>query len=75
MKSFFVVISGILSFLYLVFPSFGVFELLPDCIPFVGNVDEATASMVLLGSLRYSGMDLTGMFRRSKTVDFGTAAN
>ncbi|MBK8500142.1 MAG: DUF1232 domain-containing protein [Flavobacteriales bacterium] len=72
MKSFLVVSAGILSFLYLVFPSFGVFELLPDYIPFIGNVDEATATMVLLGSLRYFGMDLTNLFRRRPSVDFGT---
>lgn len=73
MKSFLVASAGILSFLYLIFPSFGVFELLPDYIPFIGNVDEATATMVLLGSLRYFGMDLTNLFHRRPAVDFGTA--
>lgn len=63
MKSILVAFAGILSFLYLVFPSFGIFELLPDYIPFIGNVDEATATMVLLGSLRYFGMDLSNPFR------------
>lgn len=72
MKSFLVALAGILSFLYLIFPSFGLFELLPDYIPFIGNVDEATASMFLLGALRYFGMDLTNLFRRRTAVDLGT---
>ena len=72
MKSFLVALTGIFSFLYLVFPSFGIFELLPDYIPFIGNVDEATATMVLLGALRYFGWDLTALFRRRPAMDFGT---
>lgn len=71
MKSLLVTLAGILAFLYLVFPSFGVFEFLPDYIPFIGNVDEATATMVLLAALRYHGMDLTNLFRKRTTVDFG----
>ena len=75
MKSFLVAVAGILSFLYLLNPTFGVFELLPDNIPLVGNVDEATATMVLLGALRYFGMDLTTLFRRNKPIDPGIAGN
>ena len=75
MKSFLVAVAGILSFLYLLNPTFGVFELLPDNIPLVGNVDEATATMVLLGALRYFGMDLSNLFRRNKPMDPGIAGN
>ncbi len=64
MKTFFVALVGLLSALYLANPTLGVFELLPDNIPLVGNVDEATASMVLLGALRYFGHDLTDLFKR-----------
>lgn len=64
MKKTFVVVAGVLAGLYLVYPSFGIFELLPDNIPFIGNVDEATASMVLLAALRYFGYDLTDLFKR-----------
>lgn len=64
MKSSLVACAGFLSFLYLVNPTFGVFEFLPDNIPLVGNIDEATASMVLLGALRYFGYDLTDLFKR-----------
>jgi uncharacterized membrane protein YkvA (DUF1232 family) len=68
MKSTLVAFVGFLAFVYLVNPTFGVFELLPDNIPLVGNIDEATASMVLLGALRYFGYDLTDLFKRKNTA-------
>lgn len=71
MKKSFVVLAGILAFLYLVNPTFGVFEFLPDNLPLVGNIDEATATMVLLGALRYFGWDLTDLFLRRKVMDLG----
>ncbi len=70
MKSFLVALAGFLSFLYLLNPTFGMFEFLPDNIPLVGNVDEATATTVLLAALRYFGTDLTNLFRR-RVVEFG----
>ena len=72
MKNLFIAFVGLLSFLYLINPTFGVFELLPDNIPLVGNVDEATASMVLLGALRYFGYDLTDLFKRKNTAHVRT---
>jgi hypothetical protein len=72
MKTFFVALAGLLSALYLANPTLGVFELLPDNIPLVGNVDEATASMVLLGALRYFGYDLTDLFKRKPKAPVGT---
>lgn len=71
MKRIFVALAGFLSFIYLLNPTFGVFELLPDNIPLIGNVDDATATMVLLGALRYFGWDLTNLFVKQRTLDFG----
>ncbi len=71
MKKLFVALAGFLALIYLVNPTFGVFEFLPDNIPLVGNLDEATATMVLLGALRYFGMDLTNLFVKRPAVDFG----
>lgn len=39
---------GTLATAYLLFPSFGVFELIPDNIPFIGNLDEAGALIYLI---------------------------
>jgi uncharacterized membrane protein YkvA (DUF1232 family) len=40
------------SVLYLVNPGFGVFELLPDNIPGLGNLDEAAATALLIACIR-----------------------
>ncbi|HRF81325.1 MAG TPA: DUF1232 domain-containing protein [Flavobacteriales bacterium] len=71
MKKLFVALAGVLSFIYLVNPTFGVFEFLPDNLPLIGNLDEATATMVLLGALRYFGWDVTDLFVKRAALDFG----
>lgn len=53
-----------LAGIYLINPTFGVFELIPDNIPLVGNMDEAGATLILLNTLRYYGLDLTGLGKR-----------
>jgi len=62
MKKFIVGLIGILSGLYLLNPGFGIFELIPDAVPFVGNLDEGTAAFFLLSSLAYFGIDLRDVF-------------
>ena len=57
-----IAIIGILAGLYLIYPSFGIFELIPDNIPFVGNLDEVTATFLLLSSLAYFGIDVRDVF-------------
>ncbi|MBT9548135.1 MAG: DUF1232 domain-containing protein [Candidatus Sericytochromatia bacterium] len=61
---------GLLSLLYILNPGAGIFELIPDNLPLLGNLDEATAVALLLASLRYYGVDLTGWvpwFKSGKT--------
>ena len=65
MKSILVTLLGILSFVYLLNPTLGFFELLPDALPLVGNLDEGAAVALLLMCLRYFGLDLTKLFERS----------
>lgn len=52
------VLGAIISGLYLVNPGAGLFELLPDAIPLVGNLDEAFFALLLAGSLRKLGINL-----------------
>ncbi len=40
------------SALYILNPTLGVFELLPDVLPVVGNLDEAAATGLLIASVR-----------------------
>ncbi len=72
MRSILVALIGILALLYLLNPTFGVFELIPDNIPLIGNLDEATAMMLLIAVLRYFGWDLTRFFKDRKPIDLGT---
>lgn len=70
MKKFAVGMAGFLAFIYLLNPTAGVFEFIPDNIPLVGNLDDATATMVLLAALRFFGWDATQMFMKNQTIDF-----
>lgn len=42
----------LLSLVYILNPTFGIIELLPDNIPVVGNLDEFIASVILIFSTR-----------------------
>ncbi len=44
---------GAAGFLYLLNPTFGVFELIPDNTPLVGNLDEAAATALLIGAIAF----------------------
>ena len=43
---------GVLGLIYLLNPTAGILELLPDNIPFVGNLDEAMAVLLVTSTLR-----------------------
>ena len=60
---------GCLSLLYIINPGAGLFELIPDNLPLVGNLDEAAAVTLLLMCLRYFDIDLTRLFRRERPDD------
>lgn len=63
LKTLFILISGLLSALYLFNIGAGIVEIIPDNIPVAGNLDEFIASLLLLNSLAYFGLDL-----RKKTL-------
>ena len=65
MKSIIVALVGLIGLVYLINPTAGVIELLPDNIPFVGNLDEATAMGLVIASLRYFGVDITNLFSKN----------
>lgn len=58
-----------LAALYLANPTAGVFELIPDVLPVVGNLDEATAFALLISGLNYFGVNVGWL-----TTLFGGAA-
>ena len=71
MKKILVGLAGVLAVLYLLNPTLGLFELIPDNIPFIGNLDEATATMVLIAALRYFGWDVGDFFKKRTSIDLG----
>jgi uncharacterized membrane protein YkvA (DUF1232 family) len=73
-KKILVAAAGLLSLVYLLNPGAGVFELIPDNFPIIGNLDEAAAVAIILAAFRYYGIDLTtflgrGVKDRSQSSD------
>jgi 4-hydroxybenzoate polyprenyltransferase len=66
MKRIVVFCAGILATIYILNPTAGLFEILPDNLPLVGNLDEAAAVALLLMCLSYFGIDLPNIFKRYK---------
>lgn len=58
------IITAVVCGLYLVYPSFGVFELIPDVIPIVGNLDEAAATTGLFVALAQLGWNPLSKYAR-----------
>jgi hypothetical protein len=70
MKNNMVLLFGILAVIYLLNPGAGIFEILPDNLPIVGNLDEAAAAGILIYCLKYFKIDpgterLLEIFRRA----------
>ncbi len=68
-KNILVVLAGLLSLLYLMNPGAGIFEIIPDNFPVVGNLDEAAACAIILAAFRYFGIDLTSFLGRGVNQD------
>ncbi len=62
MKKIVVAAIGIISFLYLLNPSAGFLEFIPDNFPLLGNLDEVGATILLLSALKYFGVDIRSIF-------------
>jgi len=62
MKKFAVFCLGLLSAIYILNPGAGIFEIIPDNIPFIGNLDEGAAVALLLMCLKYFGIELPDIF-------------
>jgi len=61
-KSLAVAAVGIVSFLYLLNPTAGFIEIIPDWYPLIGNLDEATAVALLISALGYFGIQTPDIF-------------
>jgi len=53
---------GIFSVIYLLNPTGGFIEFIPDNIPLFGNLDEVAISALLISCLAYFGIDIRRIF-------------
>ncbi len=61
------IVAGALAALsshYLLNPGFGIFDLIPDNLPVIGNLDETAAAALLISCLAYFGFDPGGLVQR-----------
>ena len=63
-----VIICGLLAVIYLINPTAGIIELIPDNIPLIGNLDEAGATILLISAFRYFGVDFARLFNNRRPV-------
>lgn len=66
MKVFFVALTGVIAGIYLLNPTLGVFEFIPDNLPLIGNLDEAGAMVLVVAALGYFGIDISKFFKRDQ---------
>ncbi len=64
MKKLSIFLLGLICLIYLLNPGAGIFELIPDNLPLIGNLDEAAAAATLLMCLKYFGIALPDLFGR-----------
>ena len=57
--------AGLVALIYLLNPTAGIAEFIPDNFPILGNLDEAAASAILIAALAYFGLDVTRLFGRA----------
>lgn len=63
-KDMIVKILLVVSIIYLIYPSLGVWELIPDATPLIGSLDEGVATTILLSCLSYYGYNITDIFKK-----------
>lgn len=65
LREMFILGLAAVAFIYLINPTAGIIELIPDVVPIIGNLDEAGAVLILVNTLAYYGIDVTRLYGRS----------
>lgn len=65
-KEMMIIALAVVAVIYLMYPSLGVFELIPDAIPIFGSIDEASATLILINTFRYYGFDISRLYGKRK---------
>ena len=74
LKKIAVGIVALISFVYLLNFTMGIFEL-PDNLPIIGNMDEAAATAFFISALRYFGLDLSNLFGKDDDEKIDTTTH
>jgi uncharacterized membrane protein YkvA (DUF1232 family) len=62
-KDYWVAFVGIIALIYIINPTAGFIEFIPDNLPLIGNLDEGMATTILLSCLNYFGYNLGNFFK------------
>lgn len=62
-KNIIVACIGVVSLIFIINPTAGFIELIPDNMPFIGNLDEAGATLLLISALAYFNIDIAKIFK------------
>jgi len=65
-QDFVVIGAALFAIFYIINPTAGFIELIPDNIPLIGNLDEAGAVFILISALRYFGFNLPNIFKKEE---------
>lgn len=60
--------AALFSIVYLINPTAGFLELIPDNIPLIGNLDEAGAVFILISALKYFGVEMPTIFKKEERL-------
>ncbi|MBP6048897.1 MAG: DUF1232 domain-containing protein [Chitinophagales bacterium] len=59
-----VIAVALVAFFYIINPTAGFIEFIPDNIPIIGNLDEAGAVFIIISALNYFGFKLPNIFKK-----------
>jgi len=67
-QDFVVIGAALFAIFYIINPTAGFIELIPDNIPLIGNLDEAGAVFILISALKYFGFEMPNIFKKEEKV-------
>ena len=65
-QDFVVIGAALFAIFYIINPTAGFIEFIPDNIPLVGNLDEAGAVFILISALKYFGFEMPNIFKKEE---------
>ncbi len=60
-----IALAGV-ALIYLINPTAGIVEFIPDNIPIIGNLDEAGAVLIIISALKYFGFNVPNIFKKEE---------